>query len=110
MNKYESITCIVNKGYSDLVMEAARAAGAKGGTIINGRGSGNKEAESFFGVHVTPEKEIVLILVLKSIRDKVLSAINEGAGMSTKGQGIAFSIPVEDTVGVEEPTFGDEAK
>ena len=103
MNKpFVAIISIVNRGYTDLVMEAAKQAGARGGTVLTVRGSGNKEAEAFFGITVTPEKEIVLILVPKAISDAVLSAINDGAGMNTKGMGIAFSLPVSDLVGIAQ--------
>lgn len=109
MNKpFVAIISIVNRGYTDLVMEAAKQAGARGGTVLTGRGSGNKEAEAFFGITVTPEKEIVLILVPKAISDAVLSAINEGAGMNTKGMGIAFALPVSDLVGIAQDE--DEAE
>ena len=99
---YEAIISIVNHGYSDLVMEAAKAAGARGGTILTGRGTGNRDIEQFFGVTVTPEKELVVIVVPKAIRDTVLSAINAGAGMGTKGMGIAFACPLADVVGLNE--------
>lgn len=104
---FESIICIVNRGFTDLVMTAARQAGARGGTVISARGTGSPDVEKFFGVAVTPEKEIVIILVPRSIRDKVLLAVNEGAGMDTKGQGIAFAIPVSDTVGLQSPDLED---
>ena len=108
---HECILCIVNHGYSDLVMEAAKKAGATGGTVISGRGTGNADISEFFGVTVTPEKDLVLILVPTSIRDAVLSSINEGAGMSTKGMGIAFSMPVSDTIGISpsnaKPEFSE---
>ena len=107
---YCAILSIVNRGFTDLVMEAAKSAGARGGTVLTGRGSGNKEAEAFFGVTVTPEKEIVLILVPKDIRDDVLSAINAGAGMNTKGMGIAFALPVSDVVGLSTITPEAEQK
>lgn len=109
-NNYECIICIVNHGYTDLVMEAAKSVGARGGTILSGRGTGNKEITEFFGVTVTPEKDIALILVPKAIRDKVLFAVNEGAGMSTKGMGIAFSLPVSDVVGIEQPSATEAVK
>ena len=99
-NSYEALFCIVNKGYTDLVMEAAKASGARGGTVISGRGTGNTDSEQFFGIPVTPEKEIVMIIVPKEIRDSVLSAVNKGAGMDTKGMGIAFSLPLTDIVGL----------
>jgi nitrogen regulatory protein PII len=103
--KYEAILVIVNNGFTDLVMNAARAAGARGGTIISARGTGNKEIEKFFGVVITPEKEIVMILVKSEIRDAVLAAVNKEAGIDSKGQGIAFSIPVSDVAGLR----GEEA-
>ena len=108
--KYEAIFCIVNKGFTDLVMTAARAAGARGGTVLSACGTGNKELEQFFGVTVTPEKEIVMILVPIEIRDKILLAVNDGAGMSTKGQGIAFSLPVSDHIGIIPPEEKAEEK
>ena len=103
---YEVIICIVNNGFTDLVMESAKAAGARGGTVITGRGTGNKDAEQFFGVNITPDKEMVMILVPKAIRDDVLTAVNQGAGMNTKGMGIAFSLPASNVVGIG----GDEAE
>ena len=99
---YEAIFAIVNDGYTDLVVEASRSAGAKGGTVITARGTGNKEFESFYGVAITPEKQIVMILVPKEIRDDVLTAINRAVGFATKGQGIAFAVPVGDVVGLAE--------
>ncbi len=108
MVNYECIVSIVNHGYTDLVMEAAKRAGATGGTLLSARGTGNAEIEEFFGVKVTPEKDVVLILVPHAIRDKVLAAINEGAGMSTKGMGIAFSMPVTDVVGINRPEENPE--
>ena len=109
MINYECIMSIVNHGYTDLVMESAKRAGATGGTVLSARGTGNAEIEEFFGVKVTPEKDIVLILVPHAIRDKVLAAVNEGAGMSTKGMGIAFSLPVSDVVGINHPSEESEA-
>ena len=70
--KHEAIFCIVNSGYSEAVMDAAKRLGAKGGTVINARGTASKEAEKFFGISVQPEKEIVMILVPSSCKDAVL--------------------------------------
>jgi len=97
-SKRELICCIINNGYSDLVMEAAKKKGAQGGTILHGRGAGAAEAEKFFGIKVSPEKEVVLICVESEIKDEVLSSIYEEAGLDTKGQGIIFTLPVEDFV------------
>lgn len=106
--KQEMILCIVNSGFSDTVMNAARGEGAKGGTVFSGRGTANKEAEQFFGITVQPEKDIVLLLVPAKIKDKVLHAIYKNAGQQTEAQGIAFSVPVNAVVGIapktEEPS------
>ena len=99
-SKHEMIMCIVNAGFSETVMEAAKSAGARGGTILNGRGTANKEAESFFHIAIQPEKEVVMILVDKEIKDAVLHALYQKAGLDTMGQGIAFSLPVDDVVGL----------
>ena len=99
-SKYELIFCIINSGFSGLVMDAAKGAGAKGGTVIRGRGTANKEAEEFFHISIQPEKEIVLILVPEQIKDDVLLAVYRSAGLNTDGQGIAFSLPVDKTAGL----------
>lgn len=97
---YELIVAIVNKGFTDLVMDAAKEKGARGGTTFNARGTGNKNLEEFFGIAIQPEKEFVLILVPNEIKDEVLLAIYKAVGLETKGNGIAFSLKVEDVVGI----------
>ena len=98
-NGHELIICIVNNGFTDLVMDSARKEGARGGTIFHGRGTGNPEMEKFFGISISPEKEIVIILVEAEIKEAVLKAVNKAAGLETNGKGIAFSLPVSDVVG-----------
>ena len=95
--KFELVLCIVNAGFSQSIMEAARAAGARGGTIVRGRGSANPEAEEFFNISIHPDKEIILILVSSTIKDAVLQAIYQEGGLAQEAQGIAFSLPVERT-------------
>jgi len=95
------IVVIVNKGFTDLVMEAALDSGARGGTVLGARGTGNSQIEEFYGVQIKPDKEIVLIVVKNNIKDKVLEAIGKAAGLNTKGQGIAFALPVSNTIGME---------
>ena len=108
--KHEAIFCIVNSGYSEAVMDAAKKAGARGGTIINARGTAGKEAETFFHITVQPEKEIVMILVTKDIKDAVLNALYEEVGLDTAGQGIAFSVPVDSVVGLTDSPAKTEEK
>lgn len=100
---HEAIFCIVNSGYSDAVMDAATKLGARGGTVINARGTASKEAETFFHITIEPEKEIVMILVPHSLKDKILNALYDEVGLNTAGQGIAFSLPVDGAVGLSNP-------
>ena len=102
---HEAIFCIVNDGYSEAVMEAAKKFGARGGTVMNARGTAGKEAEKFFGITVQPEKEIVMILVPAELKESILNALYEEVGLDTAGQGIAFSHPVDGVVGIasEQP-------
>ena len=97
---YEMIVCIVNSGFSDAVMSAAREYGAKGGTVLTARGTANQESETFFGISIQPEKEVVLILVPANIKDDILHALYQKVGLATPGQGIAFTLPVENAVGL----------
>ena len=105
MKKYEVVFCIINAGFSDTVMTAARKAGATGGTILKGRGIAGREAEELYKIAIQPEKEVVMILVPKNIKDAVLRSVNDYAGLNTDGQGIAFSLPVEKAIGLKD--FGE---
>lgn len=97
---HEVIFCIVNSGFSEAVMDAAKKGGAKGGTVMNARGTAGKEAEKFFGITVQEEKEIVMILVSSESKDKILQNLYDEVGLNTAGQGIAFSLPVDGVVGL----------
>lgn len=106
MSKYthEAIFCIVNSGYSEAVMEAAKKFGATGGTVINARGTASKEAETFFHITIEPEKELVMILVPERLKNDILNALYEEVGLNTAGQGIAFSMSVDGVVGLPTET------
>ncbi len=97
---HEVIFCIVNSGYSESVMDAAKKGGARGGTVLNARGTAGKEAEKFFGISVQEEKEIVMILVPESQKADVLQVLYDEVGLNSAGQGIAFSMPVDGVVGL----------
>ncbi len=99
---HEAIFCIVNAGFTDLVMDSARNLGARGGTVIHARGTANPEAEKLFGIAIQPEKEIVMIVVKKEEKDAILHGLYKDAGLSTAGGGIAFSLPVDGVVGITE--------
>lgn len=98
--EYEVIFCIVNAGFADAVMDAAKEFGAKGGTVIHARGTANGLAEKKFEIPVSPEKEIVMILVPVGIKDDVLHGLYRTVGLKTPGQGIAFSLPVDAAIGL----------
>lgn len=108
-NKFELLLVLVNSGFADTVMDSAREQGARGGTIIHARGTGTKEMEAKYGVVITPDKEMVMILVNAAIKDAVMAAVNKACGLATDGQGIAFSLPVDDVVGLRfESPDGEE--
>ncbi|MBE6645839.1 MAG: P-II family nitrogen regulator [Ruminococcaceae bacterium] len=102
MAKHEVIFCIVNTGFSDEVMDAARKFGAKGGTVIRARGTANTEAEKLFNIAIQPEKEIVMILIESKLKNDILHALYNAVGLNTPGQGIAFTMPVDDVVGLTD--------
>jgi len=97
--KYDLIVTIVNRGFSQVVMDAARAAGATGGTILHGKGSiGSKELEHFYNIVLQEEKEAVLIVTSKETRNAIMDAILHAANLASEAHGITFSLPVEDFV------------
>jgi nitrogen regulatory protein PII len=98
--QHECIVCIVNAGFSDAVMDAAKEFGARGGTVVHARGTASQEAERFFQITIQPDKEMVMILVPSDIKDDILHAIYQKVGLATPGQGIAFTLPVENAVGL----------
>ncbi len=98
--EHDLIMTIVNRGFSDTVIEASRSAGAQGGTVFYARGTGIHELEKFFGISVQPEKEVVFNLVSKKITKKVMHAIVDAVGLTTPGKGLSFALPVEDVVGI----------
>ena len=99
-NDHEVIFAIVNSGFADDVMDIAREQGVRGGTILNARGVVKEEAAAFFGITLHQDKEILMMVVEKSIRDNVLNAIYKQMGMAKKAKGIAVSLPVSDVAGL----------
>jgi nitrogen regulatory protein PII len=94
------IVAIINQGYSDEFMTAAREAGASGGTVINARGLAHKGPVKFFGVSVQDEKEIVLVLSGREKKLSIMQAVSEACGIATKAGGIVFSLPVDQMMGM----------
>lgn len=103
---YYLIFTIVNRGNFDQVMEAARSAGATGGTLLHGRGLASEEAVKFLGITIQPEKDIVLILAPQKSHHKIMENISHEVGINSPGKGICFSLPVNSTIGLE--SYSDE--
>ncbi|MEY8388793.1 P-II family nitrogen regulator [Oscillospiraceae bacterium 38-13] len=97
---HELIVVITNRGYTDQVMDAARSAGAAGGTTIQAKGTGTKLARKFFGVSLAAEKELVFILAREADRKPIMKAVMSQAGMQAKAQSLVFSMPVTDLAGL----------
>ena len=100
MEQFQVIMCILNAGFSEAAMDAARKVGARGGTIMHGRGTASKEAEKIFNITIQPEKEIIMILATTTIKDAIMKTLYDSVGVNTPAQGIAFSLPVDDVVGI----------
>ena len=101
-NNHEVIFVIVNAGFAEEAMDVARAEGVRGGTILGARGVAREQEAAFFGITIQPEKEILMMVVEKEIKDKVLNALYSQMGMAKKAQGIAFSLPVSDVAGLAQ--------
>ena len=89
------VVFIVNKGYADDAMAAARKAGATGGTILQARGTGKEEDTKFFGIPLVPEKEMLMVLVGSDRTGPVLDAVRNVPCLAEPGSGVAFCIDVE---------------
>ena len=94
-DKQSLILVILNRGYADDAMAAARKAGAGGGTVINARGTAREDDAKFFGVHIVPEKEMLAIVVADEQKSSVLEAIRTLPCLQEPGSGIAFCTPVD---------------
>lgn len=99
-DNHEVIFAIVNAGFAEDVMDVAREQGVRGGTILNARGVVNEDAAAFYGITLHADKEILMMVVEREIRDQVLNAIYKEMGMAKKAKGIAFSLPVSDVAGL----------
>lgn len=100
-NEYSMVLAIVNQGFSENVMNAARPMGASGGTVFHSRRVGSEEATRFWKISVQQEREVVIILAKKDDKLPIMQAISKECGMQSKAQGIVFSLPVDGTVGLD---------
>ena len=106
---HELIYVILNEGHSDEVMHAARSAGATGGTVMVGKGTGSKETGKFLGISLASEKDVVFIVSEASKKAAIMKAIVEQAGPQTEAAAICFSLPVTQVAGLRQMEPEDEA-
>lgn len=97
---HELIIVILNEGYSDDVMDAARSVGAAGGTVLHAKGTGAQRAEKFFGVSLAAEKDIIYIVSRSEQKAEIMRAINSQCGPGTNPGAICFSLPISAVVGL----------
>ena len=96
----ELLVVIGNQGYSEQIMDAARKVGARGGTVIHARGTGQDKAEKFLGISLASEKDVILIVTPIENKTPMMQAIMREAGPDTGAKAIVFSVPVTDTAGM----------
>ena len=96
-NHHSLILVSVNQGYTDEVMDTARAAGARGGTVVRARWTGAGEVEKFVGITIQAEKEVLAIVSTHKERNQIMEAIEKGHGLRTDAQAVVFSLPIENT-------------
>lgn len=98
---HDMIVAVVNLGYTEELMDAAREVGAGGGTVIHARRLGDRDQLNFWGITLQQEREIVGILCHRDKRKEIMKAINAKCGLTTEAQGMLFSLPVDDVAGLE---------
>jgi nitrogen regulatory protein PII len=99
-NEFTLILTVVNRGFADTVVNAAREAGARGSTIFYARGTGVHEVEKFFAISIEPEKEVLLTLVKKEETRNIMEHIVKMAGLKTEGKGLSIALPVSNVAGI----------
>ncbi len=97
---HDLIVVIAEQGYTDLIMDAAREAGAYGGTVVHAKGTGMEAADKFMGISLSEEKEIIYIVTKSDAKNAIMKSIMEKAGYESKAKAVCFSLPVTDTAGL----------
>ena len=104
---YKLVVAIVQRGYSDEVVFAAKSAGAKGAVILQGKGAGSSE-HKFFGFKIDPENEVVMILVKEEIVVPIMKAIYLVTDYQSSARGMVFALPVSYVTGMTHVKPVDE--
>ena len=108
MNKTEracgldAVVVVMERGYTNVAMDAARKAGARGGTVIAARGIAEDEVKRFFGIEIQAEKEIVFLIVRSEERQEVMTALMKAVGMNTRSHGLVLSVPLSSAIGLAD--------
>lgn len=110
LKDFQLIVTIVNSGDSAAVVKAAAKAGAEGGTILNGRGTGVNEQQKFMNFTIDPEKDVVLTLVPSGYAEDVVRYIEQAVDLNAPGKGIAFLLDVEKVFGVNHSSLDNLKK
>ena len=97
---HELIVAVVNQKFTDAVLDASRAAGATGATILHTRSVNNKQVEQIIGTTFKQETDTIAFLTSHEYKQKIMEAIRECAGLKTDGGAILFSLPVDSLVGI----------
>lgn len=98
--KFDLILTVVTRGNEERVMNAAKSAGAKGGTIVHARRVGFEDVANLFGFTIQPEKDIIAILTPKEMKHAIMESITKEAGISTECRALVFSLPVDEIIGI----------
>ena len=101
-SEYTLIWVAVAGGYSDEVVDAARKAGAKGGTIMKGRRRSSEQVSHHFGISIQEEQEFVMIVVPREKKNDTMTAIMDTCGLQTKAHGVVWALPVDDVMGLTD--------
>ncbi len=107
---YELILSIIQKGNSEHVMDAARSAGATGGTILHAKGTGVTGARKFFGMSLADEREMVFIVVPQEDKAQVMRAIIRDAGANSPAQALVLSLPITEAAGLHGVAQAEEKR
>lgn len=98
----DAVVVVMERGYTNVAMDAARRAGARGGTVIAARGIAEDEVKRFFGIEIQAEKEIVFLIVRSDERQAVMAALMQAVGMKTRSRGLVLSLPLSGAIGLAD--------
>mgnify|MGYP003178677301 FL=1 len=98
----DAVVVVMERGYTNVAMDAARKAGARGGTVIAARGIAEDEVKRFFGIEIQAEKEIVFLIVRSEERQEIMTALMKAVGMNTRSHGLVLSVPFSSAIGLAD--------